>query len=98
AFGSGLSALGSGLSALLDPTSLPALVDAGNSRYSTTAASTARATISSIGSARSAASMSARRARVSGLRGVNSVQQSWSGMMDIGYDPIFVASAVISSL
>ena len=39
---------------------------------------------SSIGNACSAASMSPSRARVSGLRGVNSVQQSWSGMIEIG--------------
>ena len=33
-----------------------------------------------------------------GCRGVNSVQQSWSGMIEIGYVPSRCASAVISSL
>ena len=42
--------------------------------------------------------MSGSRARVWGFRGVNSVQQSWSGMIEIGYEPILIASAVISSL
>ena len=35
---------------------------------------------------------------VAGCRGVNSVQQSWSGMIEIGYVPSRCASAVISSL
>src|SRR5947207_8576507 len=56
----------------------------GYSKSSTTALAAAFSTSSSIGSARSAASTLARRPRVSGFLGVNSVQQSWSGMMDIG--------------
>src|SRR5688572_1354017 len=58
--------------------------EAGNSNSSTTASLTAFSTSSSIGSDCSATSMSARRALVCGLRGVNSVQQSWSGMIEIG--------------
>ena len=80
--------------------SLPALADSfsagltvalapGNSNSSTTAPATALSTSSSIASARSAASTVASRPRVSGLRGVNSVQQSWSGMMEIAKLPMF---------
>ena len=55
-------------------------------------------TISAIGSSASAASTSASRARVVGCRGVNNVQQSSSGRMEIGYEPSRTASAMISSL
>src|SRR6267142_4499773 len=70
----------------------------GYSKSSTVASAAARPTISATGSAASADSTSANRERVSGLRGVKSVQQSWSGMMEIGYVPSRDASAVISSL
>ena len=56
----------------------------GNSKSSTAASQTARATNSSIGRLSSPASISTNFARVIGLRGVNSVQQSWSGMIEIG--------------
>ena len=59
---------------------------------------TAASTIASIGSADSAAAASSRVARVAGWRGVNSWQQSWSGMFEIGSVPIRAASAEISSL
>jgi len=58
----------------------------------------ARSTKSSIGRTASADSICLKRARVSGCRGVNSVQQSWSGMIEMGYEPSRWASAVISSL
>ena len=45
---------------------------------------TARWTISSIGRTLSALTTSADRALVAGCFGVKSVQQSWSGMIEIG--------------
>ena len=68
-----------------------------------TAPTTAAAVAPARRSRRSAAAASARatsvsRAFVAGCRGVNSVQQSWSGMIEIGYVPSRCASAVISSL
>ena len=70
----------------------------GNRNSSTAEAATAASTISATGSARSACSTWSRRTRVDGWRGVNSWQQSWSGMIEMGYVPSRSASAVISSL
>ena len=56
----------------------------GNEKSCRTAPSTARAIISSSGSVDSACSTSRCRAFVAGCLGVKSVQQSWSGMIEIG--------------
>ena len=56
---------------------------AGNRNSSMTVPSTAAFTISSTGSPDSAFTTCHMRAWVSGLRGVNNWQQSWSGMMEI---------------